>query len=130
MSFNMIKTCHKRPFLVLLLLNLHQMRNTSFDWFSMDLPLSLREAYSRKLSYNKLNLVKVISIKFIITPHIGYTEFHKNFWKMTNCLIWEFTLLNWSILILLLPLKWKLDLFTLKGMCVKIQKIMSCKAKL
>ena len=32
--------------------------------------------------------------------------------------------------ILLVPLKWKLDLFTLKGMCVKIQKIMSCNAKL
>ena len=29
-----------------------------------------------------------------------------------------------------LPLKWKLDLFTLKGVCVKIQKIIRCKTKL
>ena len=46
---------------------------------------------------------------------------------MISALISKFTLLNWTILILLLPLKWKLDLFALKGMCVNIQKIMSCK---
>ena len=32
--------------------------------------------------------------------------------------------------VLLVPLKWKLDLFTLKEMCVKIQKNMSFNAKL
>ena len=56
---------------------------------------------------------------------------------MINFLIWKFKILNWSILrlillklsveILVFPFTWKLDLFTLKRMCVWIQKVMSCK---
>ena len=52
----------------------------------------------------------------------------ENFSKIINCLVWKFIILKWSIWqlsvkILILPLKWKLDLFTLKAMCAKIQKI-------
>ena len=39
------------------------------------------------------------------------------------------TFLKLSVEVLLLPLKWKLDLFTLKGMCVKIQKKCAVKLK-
>ena len=100
-----------------------QMLNTSFDWFSMDLPLFLfilcspikkRESpYSRKLSYN---------ILIFIISYFSYSHYIPDW-------------LNWIprkfyIDVLLLPLKWKLDLFTWRKMCVKIQKNMSCKAKL
>ena len=76
MFFNMIKTCLKRSFFGSSFIkswdfwNETQMQNTSFDWFSMDLGLFLREAfrfvftykkrespYSRKFLYNILNLV-------------------------------------------------------------------------
>ena len=101
----MLKNCLKLFFFYWFSMNLHQMDNPSFDWFSMGLPLFLRVAFrsvfaykkresphSRKFLYNILNLVQFISIKLIITLHIGYAEFHKNFWKMANCLIWEFKL--------------------------------------
>ena len=39
-------------------------------------------------------------------------------------------LLKLSVEILLLPLIWKLQLFAVKGMCIKIQKIMSGKTQL
>ena len=66
------------------------MHNTTFDWFSMDLPLFLRKgfrfafvykkresSYSRKFVYNFLDFG--ISVTFIIAPQISNTEFHKNF---------------------------------------------------
>ena len=42
---------------------------------------------------------------------------------MLNRSVLRLILLKLSVEILLFPLKWYLNLFTLKGMCVKIQKI-------
>ena len=53
-----------------------------------------------------------------------------DFYMMETLVVKRLILLKLSTEILLLPLKWKLDLFTLKGMCVEIQKSMSCKTKL
>ena len=103
----MIKTYRKSLCLVLLLLNLgifetKKMHKTSFDWFSMDLPLFPREDFCVVFAYKKesclvlgnfhiisLILVYVISVRFIITSQIGYTEFHQNLWKIISCLTLE-----------------------------------------
>ena len=59
------------------------MHKTSFDWFGMDLPLVLCEGFHFVVAYKKdsrlilenlriiyLVVVKVISVKFLITPQI------------------------------------------------------------
>ena len=112
-------------------LNAQQLR----DGVCFDFNYKKREPfYSQKFSYNTLNF----HLTYFSQVH-RYTEFHVNFWKIINCLIWKFKcqtevywvlLLKLSMEILLFPLKWKLNLFTLKGMCVKTQKIMSCSTNL
>ena len=87
----------------------------------------------------QLLFVQVISIKFIITLQIAQNEFHKKFFKINKFFVFEtyyvkpsmltLILLKPSVKILLLPLKQKLDLLTIKKICVKMQKIRSWKTK-
>ena len=75
-----------------------------------------------------------------MTHQTGQTEFQENFWKMINCLVWKFTMLNWSILklillklsveTLLLNLKNEIRLVYTEGNVCKDTNIMSCKTKL
>ena len=86
----MIKTCHKRSFLVPLLLNLGSLETKHkyatllssdlawiFNYFHVRVFVSFsplkkkRSIYSRNVRIMWLIFVQVISIKFITTPQIG-----------------------------------------------------------
>ena len=115
MSVNMIKTCHKCSLLVLFywISGFLKRHTNAQHFFPMDLFSHLAWIFHYFFSFyfrlkKRVALfseIYVISIKCIITPQIGWTEFHENLWKMTSSLIWKFTLLNWSIVIL-----WKMEI--------------------
>ena len=127
------------------------MHNIFFDWFSIDLPLFVRAAFrfafgykkmqwpcTRKFSNNTLfNLVQLIHNYTPDWRKYIPRKFLKNdklFNLETYCAklkIPRLILLKLSVKNLLYSLKWRLDLFKLKRICVKIKKkIMSRKTKL